>query len=80
MGGTASIHPVQSISSTRSSTPAFVPLEQPDINLVVSILEDSSSNPFIPSPTTSSPLAAAVVSIKDKAADLGLKDITDKES
>jgi hypothetical protein len=48
--------------------------------LVVSVLEDSSSDPSIPSPTTSSPPAAAVVSIKDKATNLGLKDIMDKES
>jgi hypothetical protein len=83
MGGTASFHPaleVQSLSSTRSSTPTFVPPVQPDINLVISILEDSSLDPSIPRPTTSSPPAAAVIVIKDNATDLGLKDITDKES
>ena len=40
-----------------------------------SVLEDSSSDPSVPAPTVS-----PVVIIKDKAADLGLKDIVNKQS
>ncbi len=83
MGGTGSFHPaleVQSVSSTKSSTPTIVSLVQPDVNLVVSVLEDSSLDPSVPPHTNSSPSATAVVAIKDKAANLGLKDITDKDS
>jgi hypothetical protein len=60
-----------------SSTPAlaFVPLAQPDISSAISVLEDSLSDPSIPNP-----LAPPALTIKDKAADLGLKDIVDKAS
>jgi hypothetical protein len=83
MGGTASVHlalKVQSILSTKSSTLPFVPLAQPDVNSVILSLKDPSLDPSVPPPTTSSSLVAAVVAIKDKAANLGLKDITDKDS
>ena len=61
-----------SISTTVSPAPAFVPLAQP------SAKSDSTSDltpPVLP-PATPPP----VITIKDKASDLGLKDITDKDS
>ena len=61
-----------STSSMVFPAPAFVPLAQPSAN------SDSTSDvsaPVLP-PTTSPP----VITIKDKASDLGLKDITDKDS
>jgi hypothetical protein len=48
---------------------------QPDVSSAVSVLEDSSADPS--ASTTTTPL---IVAIKDKAADLGLKDIADKAS
>ncbi len=58
----------------------FVPLVQPDISSVIFVLEDSSLDPSIPSPIIPAPLSTPLVTIKDKASDLGLKDITDKDS
>jgi hypothetical protein len=61
-----------STSTTVSPAPSFIPLVQPSAN------SDSSSDLSapIPPPTTAPP----VISIKNKALDLGLKDITDKDS
>ncbi len=58
IGGTASFPlglEVQSVLSTRSSAPTFVPLTQPDVSLVVSILKGSSSDPFVPPPPLPAP-------------------------
>jgi hypothetical protein len=70
---------VLSISTTRSPDPIFIPLAQPDISSATSALGDSSSDPTAPDPTPPAP-PPAVVTIKDKASDLGLKDITNKDS
>ncbi len=78
MGGTASTYPaleVYLMSSSDTPAPAFVLLAQPDVSSAISILEDSSSDPSTPTPA-----ASPVMVIKDKAADLGLKDIVDKQS
>ena len=79
MGGTASTYPaaleVYPMSSSDTPAPAFVLLAQPDVSSAISILEDSSSDPSTPTPA-----ASPVMVIKDKAADLGLKDIVDKQS
>ena len=74
MGGASSAVPlaVFSTSTTVSPAPAFVPLAQPSSD------SDSTSElsaPVLP-PTTLPP----VLTIKDKASDLGLKDITDRDS
>ena len=55
-----------------SPAPSSVPLAQPSAN------SDSSSDLLapVPPPTTAPP----VITIKDKALDLDLKDITDKDS
>ena len=78
---------ILSISTTASPAPAFVPLVQPDVGSTVSVLGDSSSDPTppaIPPPAAMAlpPPAAtpAVLTIKDKASDLGIKDVTDKET
>jgi hypothetical protein len=63
------------MSSSGTSAPAFVPLAQPDVSLAISVLEDPSSDPSVPNP-----LAPPALTIKDKAADLGLKDIVNKAS
>ncbi len=70
---------VLSISTTRSPNPIFIPLAQPNVSSAISVLGDSSLDPTVPDPTPPAPLPA-VVTIKDKASDLGLKDITDKDS
>jgi hypothetical protein len=70
---------VLSISTTRSPDPIFIPLAQPNVSSAISVLGESSSDPTVPDPTSSAP-PPAVVTIKDKASDLGLKDITDKDS
>ena len=61
-----------STSTTVSPAPSFVPLAPPSAD------SDSSSNlsASVPPPTT----APLVITINDKASDLGLKDITDKDS
>jgi len=82
-GGAAQAHPtldVRSISTTRSPDPVFVPLVQPDISSVISVLEDSSLDPSVPSPIIPAPSSTPLVTIKDKASDLGLKDITNTAS
>ncbi len=61
------------MSSSGTPAPAFVPLVQPDVSSAISVLEDSLSDPSIPNP-----LPPPALTIKDKAADLGLKDIVDK--
>ena len=63
---------IVSIPTIDSSAPAFVPLAQPSAE------SESTSDPVPPilPPATSPP----VNTIKDKASDLGLKDITDKDS
>jgi hypothetical protein len=65
-------HPM---SSSSAPVPAFVPLAQPDVSSAISVVEDSLSDPSIPNP-----LAPPALTIKDKEADLGLKDIVDKSS
>jgi hypothetical protein len=70
---------VLSISTTRSPNPIFIPLTQPDVSSAISVLGDSSSDPTVPDPTPPAPPPAGVT-IKDKALDLGLKDITNKDS
>jgi hypothetical protein len=80
MGGVggASAVPLQifSTSTTVSQASSFVPLAQPDAS---SVLDDSSSDPSVPVPAPPTP-SPVVTFIKDKASDLGLKDITDKDS
>jgi hypothetical protein len=63
------------MTSSGTPAPAFVPLAQPDVSSAISVLEDSSSNPSIPNP-----LAPPALTIKDKASDLGLKNVVDKAS
>jgi hypothetical protein len=63
-------------SVTVSQASSFVPLAQPD---ALSVLDDSSSDPSVPVPAPPTPLPV-VTAIKDKASDLGLKDITNKDS
>jgi hypothetical protein len=70
---------VLSISTTRSLDPIFIPLAQPDVSSATSALGDSSLDPTAPDPTPPAPPPTAVT-IKDKALDFGLKDITDKDS
>ena len=65
-----------STSATVSQASPFVPLVQPDAS---SVLDDSSSDPSVPVPAPPTP-SPVVTFIKDKASDLGLKDITDKDS
>ena len=79
-GGAAPAYPALETfplsSHSGTPAPAFAPLAQPDVtSSATSILEDSLSDPPAPTPTASS-----VVIIKDKASDLGLKDIVDKQS
>ena len=71
---------ILSISTTVTPAPAFVPFAQPDAGSAVSILGDSSS--MTPTPRAQAPSAAMppILFIKDKASDLGIKDVTDKES
>ena len=80
MGGVggASAVPLQifSTSTMVSQASSFVPLAQPDAS---SVLDDSSSDPSVPVPAPPTP-SPVVTFIKDKASDLGLKDITDKDS
>ena len=74
--------PLDILSTSTTDTPAlaFVPLAQPGVSLAISILGDSSSDPT-PPPAPPAPVAPPVVlSIKDKASDLGIKDVMDKES
>jgi hypothetical protein len=83
LGDAARAHPtsdIKSTSTTRSSDPVVVPLAQPDISSAISILEDSSLDPSIPSPIIPAPLPTPILTIKDKASDLGFKDITNKDS
>ena len=63
---------IVSTSTTVSLAPSLSPLAQPSAN------SDSSSNLLapVPPPTTVPP----VITIKDKASNLGLKDITNKDS
>ena len=71
---------ILSISTTITPAPSFVPLAQPDTSSAISVLGDSASDPTPPAP--SPPVATpALVIIKDKASDLGIKikDVTDKE-
>jgi hypothetical protein len=70
---------ILSISTTRSPDPVFVPLAQPNTGSAISVLGNLSSDPSAPPPTPPTP-SPAVITIKDKALDLGLKDITDKDS
>ncbi len=63
------------MSSSSTLALAFVPLAQPDVSSAVSILKDSLSDASVPNP-----LAPPAITIKDKAADLGLKDIINKAS
>jgi hypothetical protein len=70
---------VLSISTTRSPDPISIPLAQPNVSSAISVLRDSSLDPTVPDPTPPAP-PPTVVTIKDKASDLGLKDITDKDS
>jgi hypothetical protein len=65
-------HPM---SSSITPVPAFVPLAQPDVSSAISVLKDSLSDASVPNP-----LALPAITIKDKAADLGLKDIVNKAS
>jgi len=78
MGGVggASAVPLEifSTSTTVSQASSFVPLAQPDASS-----DDSSSDPSVPVPAPPTPSPVVTV-IKDKALDLGLKDITDKDS
>ena len=67
-----------STSTTRSPDLPFVLLTQPNNSSVLGILGNLSSNPTVPDPTPSVP-RPVVLSIKDKALDLGLKDITGKD-
>jgi hypothetical protein len=60
-----------STSMTVSPAPSFVPLAQPSAD------SDSSSDLSAPVPPPT--MAPPVITIKDKASDLGLKDITDKD-
>jgi hypothetical protein len=83
LGGATRAHPtpdIKSTSTTKSSDPVVVPLVQPDISSAISVLEDSSLAPSIPSPIIPAPLSTPILTIKDKASDLGLKDITNKDS
>jgi hypothetical protein len=61
-----------------STTP--LPMVQPDVASVISVLGDSSSDPSAPPAATTALLPAPGITIKDKAVDLGIKDITDKET
>jgi hypothetical protein len=70
---------ILSISTTRSPDPVFVPLAQPNTGSAISVLGNLSSDPSAPPPTPPTP-SPAVITIKDKALDLGLNDITDKDS
>jgi hypothetical protein len=77
-GGTVHTSPAlqaHPMSSSGTPAPAFVPLAQPDVSSAISVVEDSLSDPSVPNP-----LAPPALAIKDKAADLGLKDIFDKAS
>ena len=77
MGGASAVPlEILSTSTTVSQASSFVPLAQPDAS---SVLDDSSSDPSVPVPAPPTPLPV-VTAIKDKASDLGLKDITDKDS
>ena len=73
-GSVSSVVPLNIFSTSMAVSPAppFVPLAQPSAD------SDSSSDLSapVPPPTTLPP----VITIKDKASDLGLKDITDKHS
>ncbi len=78
VGGTAPTYSALKMFPMPSSgtpAPASVPFAQPDVSSAVSVLEDSLSDPSAPTPTT-----PPIVTIKDKAAELGLKDIVDKAS
>ena len=74
VGGASSTVPLDIFSTSTTVSPAlvFVPLAQPSAD------SDSTSDLSapVPPPTTLPP----VTTIKDKASDLGLKDITDKDS
>jgi hypothetical protein len=78
---------ILSISTMASPAPPFAPFAQPDVDSSVSIYGDSSSDPTppaIPPPIAKSipppPAMPTVLTIKDKASDLGIKDVTDRDS
>jgi hypothetical protein len=83
MGGRPPVAPLPpqfEVLSTKASSQARtpVPLAQPDLSsgsssLVISVLKDSSATPTKVKGTTA-------LIIKNKPSDLGLKDITDKDS
>jgi hypothetical protein len=79
MGGAPPLLPIDILSISTTATPvtAFVPLAQPDAGSAILILGDLSSDP---SPPALKPSAGTlpVLFIKDKASDLGIKDVTDK--
>ena len=84
MGGVPMAVPLDilSNSSTESPPQPFIPFAQPEADSTISILPTSSSvHPSPPAPpTTAVATPAGVVIIKDKASDLGIKDISDKDS
>ena len=73
---------ILSISTTASPAPPFIPFAQPDLGSSVSVLDDSSSDPTPPATVPPPPVdpTPPIVSIKDKASDLGIKDVTDRDS
>jgi hypothetical protein len=68
------------ISTMASQITPFFPLAQPeDASSAISILGDSSSDPPPPALKPSA-VTPPVLFIKDKASNLGIKDVTDKET